>query len=53
MKMVLATVAVLLYIFPCQVASAGKPHIVLIVADDLVTMNLNVLVTPLGQLALK
>ena len=38
MTVVLATAAILLYVFPCQTDSARKPHIVLIVADDLVTI---------------
>ena len=41
--MVLATVAALLCIYPCQSSSAQKPHIVLIVADDLVTTKLEIL----------
>ena len=41
--MVLATVAALLCIYPCQASSAQKPHIVLIVADDLVTTKLEIL----------
>ena len=39
--MVLARAAFLLFINPCQAASVQKPHIVLIVADDLVKTYLN------------
>ena len=42
MRVVLATVAVLFHISLCQTDPARKPHIVLIVADDLVTIEINI-----------